>query len=365
MQALTRVNASWHLLVTDLESISGDSTFPDATRAAANGISIRIKGKRFLLILNFVIDALQELSYWSKQLQRKAATLINMGQFHKKILQTFETLKSKYGASVNNFLDKVECFNQESVSRKCSSTQFYASASKVVWQTVELQNDRNVPFIDDIKQPFLNSLLDEINSYFPEGELTDFMIFVPQHWSQSVTSLKTYGQDEIKRFSSKFQLPPQTVAAEWKDIIIAISKQDDFCRYQKSDAIYFWSHYLQVENIPWKENIKTLLMTILVLPIGSADAERGFSIMNHIRTNRRASLAPETIDAMMRIRINGPNNLENFKAELYSKQWVDQNHMKSDALLRLPKKRKLEDTNAENDDNNDAYKTYLKQSRLF
>ena len=56
-----------------------------------------------------------------------------MGQFHKKTLQTFETLKSKYGGSVNNVLDTLECFNQESVSKKCFLAQFYASASKVMW----------------------------------------------------------------------------------------------------------------------------------------------------------------------------------------------------------------------------------------
>ena len=36
--------------------------------------------------------------------------------------------------------------------------------------------------------------------------------------------------------------------------------------------------------------------------VGSSECERGFSIMNHIRTKRRARLSADTIDALMRIR---------------------------------------------------------------
>ena len=45
---------------------------------------------------------------------------------------------------------------------------------------------------------------------------------------------------------------------------------------------------------------------VLVLPLGSADALRGFSILKHSRYDRRSSLKTATFDGILRIRINCP-----------------------------------------------------------
>ena len=84
---------------------------------------------------------------------------------------------------------------------------------------------------------------------------------------------------------------------------------------------------------------------VLVLPIGSAEAERGFSIMNHIRTKRRASLHGTTIQSLMRIRMNGPE-LPEFNAFKYAKAWIDAGNMRTDDttwVKKDSKKRKLDD----------------------
>lgn len=78
-----------------------------------------------------------------------------------------------------------------------------------------------------------------------------------------------------------------------------------------------------------KKKIKKLIKTVLVLPMGSADAERSFSIMSHIRTSRRSRLASSTLDALMRIRINGPDSLNSFNALKYTKLWIKK-HKRTD-----------------------------------
>lgn len=51
--------------------------------------------------------------------------------------------------------------------------------------------------------------------------------------------------------------------------------------------------------------------------------ERSFSILNHIRGNRRKNLLPETLDALMNIRNNGPRNINKFDSMACAKYWHD------------------------------------------
>lgn len=96
----------------------------------------------------------------------------------------------------------------------------------------------------------------------------------------------------------------------------------------------FWSILLKDPSIAWQTNTKKLINTILVLPVGSAEAERGFSIMNYIKSKRRARLLPETLDHIMRIRINGPE-VKKFAARKYAKAWVNEKHMRTDDPLNI------------------------------
>lgn len=68
---------------------------------------------------------------------------------------------------------------------------------------------------------------------------------------------------------------------------------------------------------------------ILVLPIGSSEAERGFSVMNHIKNKRRSKLIPSHMQDIMRIRLNGVNELEKFPATKYAYEFT-KNHLKTD-----------------------------------
>ena len=62
------------------------------------------------------------------------------------------------------------------------------------------------------------------------------------------------------------------------------------------------------------DNFRKLLSIILVITIGSSGAERGFFIMNNVRYNRRSRLEGFTLDALLRVTINGPNEIEKFNA---------------------------------------------------
>ena len=114
-----------------------------------------------------------------------------------------------------------------------------------------------------------------------------------------------------------------------------------WCKVQNQKAYVFWSEFLKRKDIQWKENTQKLIRTVLTIPIGSSDVERSFSILNQIKTKQRGNLESPTIDALVRIKLNGPDEISKFRAMKYAKYWVNEqkNKLVDDPLRIIEKNR--------------------------
>lgn len=120
---------------------------------------------------------------------------------------------------------------------------------------------------------------------------------------------------------------------DWGNLLVSIADSENLCKFQndpKTETFAFWSHFLKETGIVWTDKTQNLIQTILVLPIGSAEAERGFSTLNHIKNKRRSKLTAAHMQDIMRIRLNGTNKLEEFPASKYAKFFIDENHIRTD-----------------------------------
>lgn len=68
------------------------------------------------------------------------------------------------------------------------------------------------------------------------------------------------------------------------------------------------------------QNVLHLVKIMLVLPISSAVCERGFSTVNRIKSDARASLHTDTVEDLIRISVEGPA-LEDYDARQDVKVW--------------------------------------------
>jgi hypothetical protein len=195
-------------------------------------------------------------------------------------------------------------------------------------------------FIDE-KIKFLDSLSIQILHYFPEGTFADFEIFVPSKLPRNEANAQTYGHNEIQNIASRFNLDPASASREWVNLLTSLVTNEHFCNRVTWTPEKFWSFYLRSGNIDWQPTIKRLIQIVLVLPANSADAERSFSIMNHIKYDRRARLSSLNLDHLMRIRINGPRALDRFASGRYARAWVKAGHLRTDDPMQQ-RKRKAE-----------------------
>ena len=107
-----------------------------------------------------------------------------------------------------------------------------------------------------------------------------------------------------------------------------ITTDSKWCKMIASkDIIVFWEYYLGTNLIP--EKMKDVIRRILAIPVGSADVERAFSILTHIRDSRRSQLTAEHIKDALLIRMNGPSPAE-FNSIKYATSWVKSGKMRSD-----------------------------------
>lgn len=105
----------------------------------------------------------------------------------------------------------------------------------------------------------------------------------------------TYGVFEVNRICEILKLGDcVNLVRDWGKLTVSIIKSDNFCKFHNSqtETYQFWSHFLNEKGIEWTSKTRRLIQIILVTPIGSAEAERGFSIMNHIKTKRRTRITP-------------------------------------------------------------------------
>ena len=58
-----------------------------------------------------------------------------------------------------------------------------------------------------------------------------------------------------------------------------------------------------------------------MIPVQTATLERGFSLMKRTKTDWRNRLSPKSLSELMMIKLNGPNNMDNFNPEPAIMKW--------------------------------------------
>lgn len=200
LQSITNLKRVWPLLKKDLYLIMNDrQNFDDKVRDKADSLLSKLCGKNFLAILHFVADVLEHLSFWSRKMQERTALLVDFVDFNDKIIDTFQKLKCIDGKDLNRLLENSICDEKQ-----CESIEQYYDADEVKYLDVLLLNDRNVedeevPFFGEIRDKFLDGIINSIKSYFPSSELIVFKIFKPSKIPMTVASSLTYGVREISK----------------------------------------------------------------------------------------------------------------------------------------------------------------------
>ncbi len=143
-------------------------------------------------------------------------------------------------------------------------------------------------------------LIEESSSYFPEKPLEIFYILNNEKWNDTMDN-ENLGQEQFRELAEDFLMDGDLLKDQWEELLIQLEDDDDFDEMKNVSARDFWGHYLSKISLTIPPDLRKLISNVVSIPIGSADAERAFSVMNHIKHDRRGLLSEKYLEDFLRI----------------------------------------------------------------
>ncbi len=178
-------------------------------------------------------------------------------------------------------------------------------------------------------------------------QLSALDVLDPAKFPADQDDARGHGTREIAAVANQFGIEAQCntgrtdelcrTTERWQELVSYIyEKRANELQLYRNNAVEFWSTLLGDGFVGWDEffpDIRRLIKTVLVLPAGSSDAERGFSVMGHVKDYTRNRLSHGPLEAAIRIKVNGPEQ-QDFDPAPYVKEWFRVGKMPSDSKIK-------------------------------
>ncbi|XP_070556627.1 uncharacterized protein C17orf113-like [Ptychodera flava] len=188
-------------------------------------------------------------------------------------------------------------------------------------------------FKTKIRELFCTEVIKNLETRFPEESSNMISVFAvlgmrplsfvdnKAEWGNDriETLIKKYGDEVTVKDGSKKSplIDAGATRREWvivKDLVL----QEAYPR-MKLTELWKIIHTYHRDSFP---NLLTLASIASVLPVQTADCERGFSAQNNTKTASRNRLSGEKLSKLLKISINGPS-IERFPFDVAVKLWKE------------------------------------------
>jgi len=345
------------------ENIISSTEFSAEARSKAEGLRKIVTNRKFILLVSHFQDIMGELKHYSKMFQYEGGLLIGKEKHRNKLLTVLESRKQGDGRHLKQLLSELKCMKTplSSSYTDCRSAEDVETSHMVRWTPTsngkwkgpiqqlefyleELGNTRgsNAPKpFTDLRNRISDNLIAQVRAYFPEGDLADFEVFHPESFDLPRVLDRSFGTEEVQRLAVRFRLSGETVVSQWQNLVYQLASRNDYEELIKLQPYVLWPKVLGETTLTGMgRELRKLVRTLLVIPASSADAERAFSYMNLIKSQRRTAMSSSTLDHLMRVTINAPADITKFSTARLAKQWQGIHTSQVTKKLGRPPKRR-------------------------
>lgn len=276
---------------------------PDSDRASKEkskyiGLVKKLQSWSFVSETCMLKDALRCIKQLSLYLQSNAATIFDVMTHIDDIKQKFLALKQANGKSLDKFCASYEC--DQSYKGVC----------------IEMKAGDRAQF-DTLRCQFFQALHDNFEQRFPSADFLKAASCINRlTWPKDPLERALFGESCIAKLCKDFAIDSNEAAGTVVD----------YAMFKQSDGVIVG------------KKLQSLINLLEVLPVSSADCERGFSQMNLYHTSGRNRLSVSSVNDMMMIGINGPP-LAAWNSTKYVISWLKSGkHGALDKATGLPKK---------------------------
>ena len=375
---------NYDALRADLNHITSDAQFDKTGTAKATELYKHLVDKTFPVVVAEFVDFLLVFSVMSQRFQSKGGIMLGNFEIIRDGYMDIEKLKNEPGTYLETFLRKCSCpdlCSKETVN--CTLTDYdncqYVYKEAVggpqallrrtdAQHTIKLSKFRNLLYANLQKQIII---------YFEPEKLEAFEVFNPKNFLSSCSGNELSCEDLASCYKVLPTIVPNAtpktpedsiriictfyglsdcnkVIADWKIALTFIVQDSRSQKIRDVDSTKYWPNQMIMNPSFFTSDVKGLLERVLVTSFTSADAERAFSMVTNIKTQDRQSLAPKTLENLVRIAYNGPDKLSEESLFQYTKEFVKVSSRVDDATVKGGREPK-----------EDAYKKFFSKSKIF
>ena len=291
-QAVRAIHTSWGAIVITLDEES-------RANAEAAGYLRRVNTYSFIATTCLLMDILPLFTKLSKVFQRSCLdfSMVRVG------LKTVRDTLNTFGQNPQALITLAEFHQQVTETGQYQGQPVRAT-------------DANLTSFNGIKDSFIGSLLQMLNSRFPDDTMKVLRCFDcilnPKSYPDDLSLITNYGQSELKDMLEYFQ----PVGDDNEHILNEDRLKRDFLPFKHHTRLHramtFPEYLAYVINTLGEEypDFVILGQIALSIPLNSASCERGFSSQNLTKTRTRNRLSEKSVENLMKISINGPDFAE-------------------------------------------------------
>ena len=303
-RVLDRFGAYMNHLVALIEDPS--STMKAVDKQKLKGFVKKWKDGKILLGCAVFHDILKPSAILCKYLQADELSVVNAIESILKSRSAMNRIKSTDFEALPS-VKKVLLRLKDDVSTDGKETKTY--------QGIEIVNtERAIVYFETKYQAYVESVLDCLRDRIKDEScdvalLSHILILLATHgWQKSDDT--SFGIDSVQALAEKFMLPLEKAGCncalleeEWLDMVCYAKTYVNLVK--DAYPVVWWKLFNCPEATKWT-NILCVIELIFCLPLSNGHVERCFSQLKITKTNRRASLGENTLDHLLRIRIEGP-----------------------------------------------------------
>ena len=300
IQCVSRIVRKYTTLISHLELIHQNlhKEWAPTQAEKANKLSEELTDENFMVLLYFQLDVLGLLATQSLVMQKTASTHIGGYNRQQVLLKKIKDLPKLQSKMLVEFLTEAKCaknarelkthldsFQTKNVIdiESCGTLEKYENSQFKSFKGIRLWTRPNSPF--EPLSSYLESYVQRLEAYHDKYMLKDPNLIYFDEFDQRLwKNVEPNDGESIVKLGEIFNIDNyQSLDTVWigfkKDLMDSI-----FYKLHKNDnPNVFWPAFLQSAQFRIDGYLEKLIKIVLAIPPSSADAERMFSIMNHIR----------------------------------------------------------------------------------
>ena len=366
------------VIATDLQNFVCDDTADCDKVGDADDILSELTDRTFVNTITFFADVSQIFSKVSLDLQKSCKSVIGTCNQRKKLIDELIDLRRwRSGIQNDKLAENLRCGR----NRHCFDLEDFEDSDTVKFRDIQLLYSSKLwmkgiiaPKLSSVRDTYINNIVQEFPTIFVERLHGDLDMFEPkllgtfkqQTQTESLESEEDEPSIEIPNLESgeteqlenelyslldqetwtlderwlrlnryfKLVMPvgqvsSRRLAEQYTELVNSILGHSTFDNHKELPAELFWQNFVDVPGIRWTNPLKSIVQHILSIPASTASCESSFSYYSKEKTKFRSNLNVETVEALLRVRHNIPDDIDDEQLAYYAREWT-RTHFRSD-----------------------------------